>query len=125
NDAPGNRHEQVLLDGDSEAEPHAYFSLGGVDHSPCHRYLAYGRDVSGAETYTLHVRDLDDGEEIQPVIENTTGAVLWSADSSTLFYTTLDADHRPCRVWRLALGDCADNAELVYEETDPGFFVSV
>src|SRR5699024_6901956 len=80
-----DHREQVLLDGDTEAKGHPYFSLGGVDHSPCHRYLAFGRDISGAETYTLHVRDLDSGEEIQPVVANTTGAALWSADSGTLF----------------------------------------
>src|SRR5699024_5302847 len=45
--------------------------------------------------------------------------------SAALFYTTLDDDHRPCRIWRLALGAEPDTAELVYEEADPGFFVSV
>ena len=50
---------------------------------------------------------------------------MWSADSATLFFTTLDDNHRPCKVWRLALGDAPDAAELVYSEPDPGFFVSV
>src|SRR5699024_6731212 len=117
--------EQVLLDGDSEAEEHAYFSLGGVAHSPCHRYLAFGRDLQGSESYTLHVRRIDSSERIQPPIEETTGAALWSADSSTLFYVTLDDNHRPCRVWRLQLGAPQAAAELVYEEADPGFFVTI
>src|SRR5699024_8634394 len=95
------------------------------DHSPDHRLLAHALDVTGAEVYTLHVRDLGSGAAIQPPLDNTTGNVVWSADSATLFYTTLDDDHRPCRVWRLALGDTQDRAELVYEESDPGFFVSV
>src|SRR5699024_2547563 len=118
-------NEQVLFDGDKEAEGHDYYNLGAVDHSPCHRYLAFATDLTGSENFTLQVRAIDNGETIQPAIENTTGAAVWSADSNTLFYTTLDDNHRPCRVWRLTLGDNPANAELVYEEADPGFFVSV
>lgn len=121
--------EQVLLDGDAEAEGREYFSLGGVDHSPDHQRLGFGLDDRGSESYTLHVRAIDhtggSGEALQPPIPDTTGNLVWSADSTTLFYTTLDADHRPCKVWRLALGDDPANAELVYAEPDPGFFVAV
>lgn len=118
-------NEQILLDGDAEAEGRAYFSLGAVDHSPDHDKLAFALDERGSEAYTLHVRRIDNGEEIQPPISNTTGNLLWSADSQTLFYTTLDDNHRPCQVWRLPLGEPAANAALVYTETDPGFFVGL
>jgi oligopeptidase B len=121
--------EQILLDGDAEAEGRAYFSLGAVNHSQDHRLLGFALDERGSEAYTLHVRPINDdgatGEEIQPPITNTTGNLMWSADSATLFYTTLDDNHRPCKVWRLALGDAPEAAELVYAEADPGFFVSV
>ena len=117
--------EQILLDGDTEAEGRSYFSLGTVNHSRDHRLLAFALDERGSEAYTLHVRDIETGEEIQPPITNTTGNLMWSADSATLFFTTLDDNHRPCKVWRLALGDAPDAAELVYSEPDPGFFVSV
>lgn len=117
--------EQILLDGDAEAEGRAYFSLGAVNHSRDHRLLAFALDERGSEAYTLHVREIGSGKEIQPPIGNTTGNLLWSTDSATLFYTTLDENHRPCKVWRLALGDDPVNAECVYSETDAGFFVSV
>ncbi|ROO27013.1 peptidase S9 [Salinisphaera orenii MK-B5] len=131
--------ERILLDGDAEAEGREYFALGGVDHSPDHARLAFAVDERGSEAYTIHVRALDDaadnadntggageaGAELQPPIGNTTGNVVWAADSATLFYTTLDDNHRPCRVWRLALGETPDNAVLVYEEPDPGFFVGL
>lgn len=117
--------EQILLDGDAEAEGRAYFSLGAVDHSRDHRKLAFALDERGSEAYTLHVRDIESGTEIQPPIGNTTGNLLWSADSATLFYTTLDDNHRPCEVWRLALGADPAAAQRVYAETDPGFFVGL
>ncbi|MDA3920773.1 MAG: S9 family peptidase [Salinisphaera sp.] len=117
--------EQILLDGDAEAEGRTYFSLGAADHSPDHAKLAFSLDERGSEAYTIHVRDIASGEEIQPPIANTTGNLLWSADSATLFYTTLDDNHRPCQVWRLPLGADSADAALVYTETDPGFFVSL
>ncbi|RJS91507.1 S9 family peptidase [Salinisphaera sp. Q1T1-3] len=117
--------ETILLDGDAEAEGRTYFSLGAVDHSPDHSRLAFALDERGSEAYTIHVRDIDTGVEIQPPIDNATGTVAWSADSQTLFYVTLDDNHRPCRVWRLPLGADQASAELVYEEPDPGFFVSL
>lgn len=118
-------NEQVLLDGDAEARDKAYFQLGAVIHSRDHRYLAYAVDTAGAEFYTLHVRDLATGEEVQPPVSGITGGAHWSADSRMLFYVELDDSHRPCRVWRLPLGASADAAELVYEEPDPGFFVGL
>ena len=117
--------EQILLDGDAEAEGRTYFSLGAVDHSPDHAKLAFALDERGSEAYTIRVRDIQGGQEIQPPIENATGNVAWSADSQTLFFTTLDDSHRPCRVWRLALGAPQTEATLVYEEPDAGFFVSI
>ena len=117
--------EQILLDGDAEAEGREYFSLGAVDHSPDHAKLAFALDERGSEAYTIHVRDIATGDEIQPPIGNATGNVQWSADANTLFFTTLDDNHRPCRVWRLGLGAAPSEAVLVYEEPDAGFFVSI
>jgi oligopeptidase B len=128
-DAGGNpaedEHEQILLDGDIEAEGETYFHLAAVVHSRDHRYLAYAVDTTGAEFFDLHVRDLTTGEEVQPPVSSTAGGVCWSADSRTLFYVELDDSHRPCRVRRLPLGASPGAAELVYEEPDPGFFVGL
>lgn len=129
-DAAEGTGEEVLLDGDREAQNNmdkgqSYFRLAAVVHSRDHRYLAYAVDTVGAEFYTLHVRDLATGDEVQPPVTGIAGGVHWSADSGTLFYVSLDDNHRPCRVWRLPLGAAADAAELVYEEPDPGFFVGL
>src|SRR5689334_4875809 len=40
----GGGAETLLLDGNREAEGHAYWQLGSVAHSPDHRLLAYGVD---------------------------------------------------------------------------------
>lgn len=117
--------EAILLDGDAEAEGRDYFRLGSAEHSPDHARLAYSVDTTGAEAFEIRVRDLASGEDHADRIGNARGDFEWAADSRTLFYTTLDSDHRPKWVYRHTLGDSTAQDVLVYEEPDPGFFVGV
>ncbi len=52
--------EEIILDGDAEAEGKPYFRIGGVDHSSDHRRLLWAFDDKGSEFFTLRVRDLAD-----------------------------------------------------------------
>ena len=45
--------EEIILDGDQEAEGKAYFRIGGIDHSADHRRLVWGYDDKGSEFFTL------------------------------------------------------------------------
>jgi oligopeptidase B len=47
--------ETIMLDGDKEAGSHAFFDLGGADHSPDHRLMAWGADIKGSEYFTIRV----------------------------------------------------------------------
>ncbi len=117
--------EEVLIDGDAEAQGLASFHLGAAAHSPDHRYVAWAVDTTGAESWLIRIRDLHSGEDLPDVLEQARGDMEWAADSHTLFYTWHDESHRPRRVYRhqLATAQAADT--LVYEEPDPGFFVGV
>ena len=129
--------EEILLDGDAEAvaspeaaEPAAtgsggYYRIGDSGHSLDHRRFGWTADTNGSEFYTLRVKDLDTGRRLDDVIERCSGAFEWAADGRTLFYTELDDNHRPCKVFRHRLGDDPASDALVYEEPDPGFFVNV
>ena len=124
-DAAGKENVEVLLDGNKEAAGEAYFRLGGISHSRDHSKLAWAVDRKGSEFFTLHIRDLATGKELADTIPDTNGDPVWAPDGTTLFYTKLDDNHRPCRVYRHRLGDDPETDALVYEEPDPGFFVSV
>jgi oligopeptidase B len=115
--------EEIILDGDAEAEGHAYFRLGGIDHSPDHRRLVWGFDDKGSEFYSLKVRDVETGTDLSDVVGDTGGAGVWDAAGEGFFYTWLDANHRPSKIFHHRPGADADT--LVYEEADPGFFISV
>ncbi|MCR4265317.1 S9 family peptidase [Nitratireductor sp. ZSWI3] len=117
--------EEVLLDGDVEAEGKSYFRLGGADHSPDHSQLLWGHDDKGSELYTLSIRDLATGRDLEETVAETGGSGEWDAAGKGFFYTRLDANHRPSKVFYHAVGTAPEADRLVYEEADPGFFVSV
>jgi oligopeptidase B len=117
--------EEILLDGDAEAEGKAYFRLGGVDHSGDHSKLIWAFDDKGSEFFTLRVRDLAGASELDDLIPDTGGGGVWNAGDDGFFYTRLDDNHRPSKVFFHALGDKSENDRLIYEETDPGFFMDV
>ncbi len=117
--------EEVMLDGNALAVGRAYFRIGGVAHSPDHRLLAWSHDDAGSEFFLLSVRDLENGGDLADVIPDTSGGAVWSANGHHLFYVRLDANHRPSRVFRHRLGTSPETDVLVYEESDPGFFVGL
>jgi oligopeptidase B len=115
--------EQIILDGDAEAEGVEYYDLGAVSQSPDHRYLAYAVDTAGSEFYELKVRDLETGEDIATLTDEGYGSMVWGNDSRTVYWVWRDENNRPRRVYRQAFD--SGEAELIYEETDPGFFLGV
>ena len=118
-------NEAILIDGDAEAEGKAYFRIGGVDHSGDHERLVWGFDDKGSEFYTLKIRDLQTSADLTEIVPNTGGEGVWDATNEGFFYTRLDDNHRPSQVFHHRIGTDTAQDRLVYEETDPGFFMSV
>jgi oligopeptidase B len=117
--------QKVLLSGDKEAKGQKFFKLAGVTHSPNHKHLAYCVDLNGSEIYVIKVRDINSDTDLDDLIIGAHGAVEWANDNQTLYYTILDDNHRPYAVMSHTLGTLQDNDQLIYRETDPGFFVSI
>ncbi len=117
--------ETVLLHGDREAEGKAYFRIGGASQSPDHKLLAWAYDDKGSEYYSLQLRDMATGRDLDDSIADTAGGGVFSADSSFVFYVRLDDNHRPSKLFRHRVGTDPSEDVLVHEETDPGFFMGV
>jgi oligopeptidase B len=116
----------VLLDENVEAEGHEYFDLGAFDVSMDHRMLAWSMDIAGDEHYTLRIRDLTIGADLDDRIDDTSNAgVAWSRDGQWVFYVTPDPQERPSTVWRHRLGTPHTDDVCVFEETDERFYVGV
>ncbi|MGN7771260.1 S9 family peptidase [Phyllobacterium sp. 22552] len=117
--------QTMLLDGDLEAQDKAYFSLGSADHSPDHTKLIWGVDDKGSEYYTLKVRDLETMQDNAETVSDTSGSGVWNAQSDGFYYTRVDANHRPSRLFFHKLGTSESQDRLIHEEKDPGFFLGV
>jgi oligopeptidase B len=116
--------ETVLLDCNVEAGE-GYFGFGGAEHSPDHSLLAWAADRQGSEFYDVFIRDLATGKDTGETIKDTADGGVWAPDGKALYYTEFDDSHRPYRVRRHVLGTAQESDEIVFEEADPGFFVSV
>jgi len=115
----------ILLDGDKEAAGKAYFRLAGLDHCTDHSRGIWGYDDKGSEFFTLRVRDLVTGTDLPDLIENTGGGGVWAPDGKSFFYSALDENHRPSKIFHHVIGTPQSEDRLVYEEEDAGFFMGV
>lgn len=121
-DAP----EQVMLDVNALAEGHAFFQVRGAKVNSTGRVLAWAEDGVGRRIYTVRFKDLETGEVLPDVLENTTANLIWAEDGKTLFYTRKDPQTlRSYQVWRHVLGSDPEADALVYQEDDETFNVGL
>jgi oligopeptidase B len=112
---------EVVLDVGSLAGPSGYLDLGVTLVSPDEDLLAYSVDTTGDEVFALRFRDLRSGADLTDEVPRSYYGGAWSADSAQFFYTVHDAAYRPHQVWRHRLGTDAEQDELVLEEPDERF----
>ena len=117
--------EQVVLDENELAEGHDFLELGVREPSPDGRLLAYSVDHDGSEVYTLRVRDLGTGADLPDEVGGTYYGLGWSADSASVFYTTVDSAYRPDTVRRHVLGADPASDAVVWHEPDRRFELDI
>ena len=116
---------EVILDEPALAKDVEYFRRAALSVSNDDALLAYSTDTTGGERFTLRIKRIADGQHLEDVIENTIGNPVWSADDKALYYTVVDDQWRPWQVRLHVLGTPVQADKVVYEESDPGFFVSL
>ncbi|NNC40107.1 MAG: S9 family peptidase [Acidimicrobiia bacterium] len=121
----GSADEEVLFNGDTEAAGKEFYRIRTLEPSPDHRLLAYSVDQQGSEFYEIRVRDLASGSELDDVIVDANGSIEWTNDSASLVYLKLDESNRPVQAHLHILGTETAQDVLLYEETDPGFYMSI
>ena len=124
-DAAGSEPE-VLLDIEALAGDRDYFDLGDWAISPDDRWLAYTVDVLGRRQYSLRVRDLQSGADIDCGIGNIEAELVWLGDGQRLLYL---AKHPQtllsCRVMLHRIGTDPALDPVLYEEADPSYFLGL
>jgi len=124
-DGPGLPGEQVILDDNTEAEGHDFYSLGSFDVSDDDSLLLYAVDTEGDERYTIRVRQAATGQSLTDEIPNTSEGALFDPSGRFVFYTTVDEAWRPDTVWRHEIGTPASADTTVFHEPDERFWVGV
>jgi oligopeptidase B len=118
--------EELLFDCNEMAKDHSYFRLVGLNINPNNNLVSYGIDTTGRRQYTLHIKDLKTNQIFKDEISNTTGGSTWANDNKTLFYTKKDETTlRSEAIYKHQLNTDQKSDELIYEETDDTFGVSV
>ena len=116
---------EIVLDGDALAADYKYFKFGGSRHSPDHRLQAWSADIKGSEYFTIRVRNWVDATDLDDVVEETDGGVVWNAGSTAFYYVKLDDNHRPMQVWKHRLGTPQQDDILIHQEQDAGWFTHI
>lgn len=132
-EAPILPGEVAYLDVNELGKDKPYCSVGAVKPSPSQKLIAYSVDFKGDETYEMHVRNLETGEDIalkasegEDKLLETSGSLVWGKDDSTLYYMTMDEQHRPYRLYKRKNWESSTPSDtLLKEELDDMFWAHV
>ncbi|NEY26878.1 S9 family peptidase [Escherichia coli] len=117
---------QTLMDGNLRSAGQAYYRLGGLEISQDNQMMAVAEDTQGRRQYRISLRNLHNGQWLTDVIENTSGNMLWSNDGRTLFYVRNHPQTLvPYQVYRHHVGTPLAQDQLVYQENDGAFYLSL
>jgi oligopeptidase B len=117
--------ETLLLDGDALAQGKPFYQLGPRAHTDDHRLLAWSCDEKGSEYFSIRVRDMHTLADLDDLVPDTTGHVVWDAEGQSFLYVAVDDNHRPRTVRRHVLGTPVGQDAVIYDEPDPGWFVGL
>ena len=102
-----------------------YFGVGDLEVSHNDKFLGYSLDVKGSEYYTIFIREIASKKIVTKEINDTSGSITFSLDDNYIFYSKLDKNHRPRKIYRHKIGDFKNEDELIFEEKSEAFTVSI
>ena len=123
----GTNNIEEIWNGDEEKEKLdvEYFGVGDLEVSFNDKYLGYSLDTKGSEYYTIYIRDINTKKLITEKIEETSGGITFSLDDQYIFYSKLDENHRPRKIYRHRLGTNTKDDQLIFEEKSEAFTVGI
>jgi oligopeptidase B len=123
----GTNNIEEIWNGDEEKEKLKveYFGVGDLEVSFNDKYLGYSLDTKGSEYYTIYIRDIETKKLVTDKIEETSGGITFSLDDQYIFYSKLDENHRPRKIYRHKLGTKVNEDQLIFEEKSEAFTVGI
>ncbi|MDB9978934.1 S9 family peptidase [Candidatus Pelagibacter sp.] len=123
----GTNNIEEIWNGDEEKEKLKveYFGVGDLEVSFNDKYLGYSLDTKGSEYYTIYIRDINTKKLVTDKIQETSGGITFSLDDQYVFYSKLDENHRPRKIYRHKLGTKVSEDQLIFEEKSEAFTVGI
>jgi len=123
----GTNNIEEIWNGDEEKKKLKveYFGVGDLEVSFNDKYLGYSLDTKGSEYYTIYIRDIKTKKLVTDKIEETSGGITFSLDDQYVFYSKLDENHRPRKIYRHKLGTKVSEDQLIFEEKSEAFTVGI
>ncbi len=123
----GTNQEEEIWNGDKEKAKlkTEYFGVGDLEVSWNDEFLGYSLDLKGSEYYTIFIRNIKNDKLVTEKIKDTSGSILFSLDDKYIFYSKLDDNHRPRKIFRHKLGTSINEDILIFEEKTEAFTVSI
>jgi oligopeptidase B len=117
--------EEIVANGNEIGKAYSFFSFF-VSPSPGHQIAALVMDTVGRRFYTVKFKDLTTGQMLAEEIGNTSGNMIWTEDSKTVYYTKQDPETlRTYLVYKHVLGTDPAKDVLIYEEKDETLSLSI
>lgn len=120
----GQSQEQLILDLNEKASGKSFLHLASWRISPDQTKIAFALDFNGAEKYQLIIQDIATGQVIDDSVLEMTGDFEWGNNQS-IYYTLLDATHRPDRALIHTLGQNPKTDQLIYQDNNLSYYVGL
>jgi len=118
--------EELLMDVNKMAEGYDYYAAYNVGITKDNKLMAIAEDTLSRRIYNIRFKNLETGEMLEDVIENTTGGGAWANDNETFFYTSKNkVSLLSEKIFRHKLGTESYSDVLVYHEKDPSYYIGV
>ena len=120
------KKKKLILDVNKLAKGKSFFDVSALYPSRNHKYLGYGEDTKGRREFSIVVKDINKNITVEKNQCSSTGKIIWNKDSDGYFYLKKD----PITLITNALffhklGTSNKNDELIYEEKDKEFNLSI
>tara|TARA_B100000575_G_C23141754_1_gene664623 strand:- start:2280 stop:4340 length:2061 start_codon:yes stop_codon:yes gene_type:complete len=118
--------KELILDCNKLAKGHKFFDLSNFKISHCNNYMAFATDYLSRRLYTIQIKNLNTSSLLKEKIENCSGSIAWTNDSSAFLYSVRDPKTlRSNKIFKHVLGTNSSQDELIFHEKDPTFITSV
>lgn len=118
--------ESLILDPNIKFSTQDYYQVSRFNPSPSNRFAVFAEDNDGRRKYIAKFIDLNSNQLIDDELELTSGNMVWATDSKSIYYLKKDPITLISnKLYKHTLGESQSSDELIYEELDNEFNLSI